>query len=365
MTPHLTNILVVDDNLYNLQVTSQILKEAGYRIGVAQSGMTALKQLHIQKPDLILLDIMMPEMDGIEVCRRIKEQETWCHIPIIFLTAKTQTEDLLKAFEVGGVDYVTKPFQKEEILVRIKTHIDLYLSKRKIEEMNKTRDKLYSIIAHDIKTPFSNIMLIVNALKDDNVKCDSHEYKKILSFLESSTKQTFDLLTNLLTWTKYQSGIIKPDLSEKNLNVFIMETIQLLQPVAYQKKLSFDLDIQDEFFVYVDAVTIKTIIRNILTNAIKFSHENSMIHIKTKLLNGYKKMIIKDDGVGMTEEVLDRVFKKDESFTQVGTNNEVGNGLGMQMVKDFVKLNKSDMAVTSRVNMGTEVTITFANYLGN
>ncbi len=365
MEPQLTNILIVDDNVYNLQVTSLILKEAGYRLGVAQSGKDALKQLEIQIPDLVLLDIMMPEMDGIEVCRRIKEQSRWKDIPIIFLTAKTQTEDLVKAFNAGGIDYLTKPFQKEEILVRIKTHIDLYQSKKRIEEMNRTRDKLYSVIAHDIKTPFTNIMFIVDALNDKQVRLDSPEYHQILNFLEKSTRQTYDLLNNLLTWTKYQSGIIKPELSEKNLNPFIQETVQLLKPVAEQKNLTFDLDVEDEFLVFADEVTTKTIIRNLLTNAIKFSYENSMIHIKTNQKGSSKCLIIKDDGVGMSSDIIDRVFYKDESYTHEGTNNETGNGLGMQMVKDFVKLNNSSMDVESKVDEGTAITITFSKYLRN
>ena len=357
MPTNLPNILIVDDNIQNLKVTTNILKNQGYLIGLAQSGTTALNQIEAQVPDLILLDIMMPEMDGIEVCRKIKQQEKWADIPIIFLTAKSQTEDLVEAFEAGGVDYVTKPFRKDELLARVKTHIDLYRSKLEISEMIKTRDKLYSIIAHDVKTPFSSILLIIDALKNDIVKCGSEEYKKLISQLETGTNNTLTLLNNLLTWTRYQSGIVEITPVKTDLNRLLLESAQLLQPIAKDKNITLNLNIPEECIAFFDETTIQTVIRNLITNAIKFTPENGIVKLILETNGKYKKIIVEDNGIGMSEEAIQKIFTENKSFTTKGTKLESGTGLGLMMIKDFVKLNNGELNVKSQLNVGTQFTV--------
>ncbi|MCT4589791.1 MAG: hybrid sensor histidine kinase/response regulator [Carboxylicivirga sp.] len=355
------NILIVDDNILNLQVTTEILQEHGYRIGLAQSGRDALKQIEIQLPDLILLDIMMPEMDGIEVCRQIRKNQQWSDIPIIFLTARNQTEDIVKAFEAGGADYVTKPFQKEELLARVKSQIDLYRSKIEIKALNATRDRLYSIIAHDIKTPFANIMFIVSAIKDKHIEPGTPDFDEIIDQLEKTSSQTNDLLNNLLTWTRYQSGSISPDFELVDLKTLVEETAQLMQATATQKRIQTKCCFADDCNVMADATSVKTIIRNLYSNAIKFSEPEKAVEISVLKENGYCKLMIADSGVGMDQQTQDRLFNKKESFTSYGTNQEAGTGLGLQIVRDFTLLNKAEMAYASEPGKGTSISIIFSN----
>ncbi len=361
--PKEPNILIVDDNLFNLKVTTSILKDEGYKIGLAQSGIDALKQLEVQIPDLILLDIMMPEMDGIETCRRIKSQSKWREIPIVFLTARTQTDDLVKAFKAGGIDYITKPFQHEELIARVKTHIELYHSKMKINEMIQTRDKLYSIIAHDIKAPFHNIKFTISALKDNYIKPDSREFREVIDHLDASTNDTYDLLDNLLTWTRYQGGIIKLDHNKTDLNILVLETVQVLKPVAENKNITIDLNLFDKCYINVDEATTKTVIRNLLSNAIKFSPEEGIIRVVTRKQNGSLILSVIDQGIGMSEEVIEKIFVQNESYTSNGTNQEKGTGLGFQLIKDFIKLNNGSLKVDSRPKQGTAISVSYPNNL--
>ena len=166
-------VLIVDDIPENLQVLGNILSAYGLDIGVATDGLQALENVKFQKPDLILLDIMMPGMDGFEVCEKLKSNPETSNIPVIFLTAKSQTEDIVKGFEVGAVDYVTKPFNSAELLVRVFNHLELKKAKDKIErqndelkEMNDAKNKFFSIISHDLRGPFSGLLgltsLIIN-----------------------------------------------------------------------------------------------------------------------------------------------------------------------------------------------------------
>ena len=238
------HILIVDDNIKNLQVTAKTLKDEGYLISLAQDGKSALEQLQTQKPQLILLDIMMPEMDGYEVCKKIKEQEKLAEIPVIFLTAKNQTEDLVKGFELGGVDYITKPFNRDELLVRINNHLELYFAKKIIEEQKqeltetiKTRDQLYSVIAHDLKGPFSNFTLLLSTLVDGTLKAGSDAFNEIIEMLSSSAKETMNLLEVLLTWTRSQTGRLAINREEFQLKEVIQESIKYIESQAKEKKV--------------------------------------------------------------------------------------------------------------------------------
>ena len=175
-------ILIVDDNLKNLQLTATLLKGEGYLLSLAEDAGSALAQLESFVPDLILLDVMMPGIDGFELCRIIKKNEKFREIPVIFLTAKNQAEDLADGFNAGGVDYLSKPFNRLELLMRVKNHLELSHSRKKILEMNKTRDKLYSIIAHDIRSPFSSITLTVSAIANGYLEPDSEDFKEIIIY---------------------------------------------------------------------------------------------------------------------------------------------------------------------------------------
>nr|WP_319398267.1 hybrid sensor histidine kinase/response regulator [uncultured Carboxylicivirga sp.] len=350
-------ILIVDDNVVNLQVTTNFLRKLGYRIGLAQSGQAALDQIETYKPDLILLDIMMPGMDGIETCRKIKSNPLLEDVPIIFLTAKTATEDLVEAYKVGGVDYVTKPFHKDELISRVKIHLDLFLARKRIENMNRSRDRMYSIIAHDIKTPFSNIMLMIDAFKHGYIECGSDLFKETIDRLLESTNSTYALLQNLLTWTRFQSdmSVLSPQMND--LSAMVYETVHLLQQTADSKFIKVSVDMPTNLHVFYDKTTINTVFRNILSNAIKFTPEKGMIRVFFEDDGPKVKLMVEDTGVGMSEQMLKNILTENKSISTYGTNNESGTGLGFLLIKDFVEYNGGTLEVESEVDVGTLVKI--------
>jgi len=157
-------VLVVEDIPKNMEVVCNILRKEGYRLAMAGNGLQGLEMVPNVKPDLILLDIMMPEMDGFEVCKRLKENPETKDIPIIFLTAIVETVDIVKGFEMGAVDYVTKPFKGAELTSRVRTHLELKFARESLQELNATKDKFFSIIAHDLKDPLSYLLLSADML---------------------------------------------------------------------------------------------------------------------------------------------------------------------------------------------------------
>lgn len=351
------HILIVDDNVKNLQLTAKILKDNTYRISLAHSGSAALELLNEIKPDLILLDIMMPGMDGIEVCRNIKKNTRWSEIPIVFLTAKNQTEDLVEGFRAGGVDYITKPFNQEELLARVKTHLELAISRKTIVELNLTRDKLYSIIAHDIRSPLASIIMTINLLSNKQINPTPDEMNKLLLMLGESARNTNSLLSNLLEWTKFQSGSLNVAIRECALGTLLYECTELLRPLATNKGILILLDAEPPVSAWFDDLTMHTVVRNLLSNAIKFTPPGGTITVSCKTVNHMASLSIADTGVGMSKEVIDLIFSQNEHYTSLGTNNERGTGLGLMMVKDFIQKNNGLLKVTGVPGEGTRFDI--------
>jgi two-component system, sensor histidine kinase and response regulator len=354
-------ILVVDDNKRNLQVVGNILHEEQYKVAMAINGPTALKLAAQLKLDLVLLDIMMPEMDGFEVCKKLKENEETREIPVIFLTAKVETDDVVEGFNLGGVDYITKPFKQKELLVRIKTHLDLLQSKRKIAEQasllqsnNAFKDRLFSIIGHDLRSPLSSIKFTIDMIKSGVIELGDDFFHELIDQLAKTTDEAFTLLENLLGWAKSQSGnlpVVPEEFSLKEM----AESIARLQKLnIINKNIELFLDINENLNVYADNQMINTVLRNLLSNAIKFTPNGGKIQILATKTNDHSVQVsVVDSGVGISEENMKRLFNNTNPLKTYGTNNEAGSGLGLILCKDFVEKNGGTLKVRSEEGKGS------------
>jgi two-component system sensor histidine kinase/response regulator len=359
------SVLVVDDNKENLKVVSNFLKEKGYRIALSLNADDAVKILSDNKIDLVLLDIMMPGTDGYTLCRNLKSNELFREIPVIFLTAKTETADIVEGFRAGGVDYITKPFQKEELLARVQNQIDLAHAKKQIMEqaqqimkIQKTKDRLYSVIAHDIKSPFANISMLLSSIAEGYLKPDSEEYNEILQSLSASTKETYALLENLLRWTRAQTGDLDCVPERINLQELAYNIIRHLGPNAKKKNIALELLVEDELHCFADNMMLQSILQNLVSNAIKFTPDNGSVIVSGKRRGGEVQLQVRDTGVGIPEDNLRKLFGEEGGFTTPGTQNEKGSGLGLILVRDFVRRNKGTLEVESKVGKGTRFIVT-------
>ncbi len=346
-------ILIVDDNISNLELLGNILKNENYRLAFAKNGKDALKLAHKINPDLILLDIMMPEMDGYEVCINLKNDIRTKEIPVIFLTAKAETEDLVKGFNIGGVDFITKPFNKDELFVRINTHIELKLAKEKLlkqaielKKTNDTKDRLFSIISHDLRGPLGGIKNMIELLIYE-YKSDVEFTGKSLYILKQTAEKTETLLENLLFWSKSQKGEITINAKIININSFVKDTVALLQVAANDKNITIKTEIDDNITCFADKNMIKIVIRNFINNAIKFTNRNGKITIYAKNQENNVCIYIKDNGIGISKEIINKIFDKDDYYTSYGTSKEKGSGLGLNLCIDFIKKNNGKFNIKS------------------
>lgn len=369
------HILIVDDVYENIQVLANILSKENYEINVATGGNQAVDIIPQLLPDLILLDINMPVLNGFEVCKLVKANDQTKEIPIIFVTAKTDHDSIMEGFELGAADYVTKPFDVSELIARVRVHSELKRSKeiilfqnQELAEKNQTlkdlvatRDKMYSIIAHDLKSPFNGIIGLSEILKND---IDHFEIQKIKSFIDKiylTSKNAFLLLESLLKWTRTQTGQINFNLDSIDLNLIIQLILRSLGSAANSKNITLIYDPVQISFVMADMNMIETVIRNLISNSIKFTNLGGEIQIKVTQTNVQTEIIIQDNGVGIKSEILQGLFKIGIMKSEIGTLGEVGTGLGLLICKEFIDKHKGKLEVESEFGEGTKFIVTLPN----
>lgn len=354
-------ILIVDDVMSNVLLLKVLLTNEKYSIVTASNGLEALTQVKETKPDLILLDVMMPGMDGFEVAQELKKNPETIEIPIIFLTALNSTGDIVKGFQVGANDFISKPFNKEELIIRVRHQISLIAAKRIIlsqtEELRRTiigRDKLYSVIAHDLRSPMGSIKMVLNmlilSLPEETI---GEEMYELLTMANKTTEDVFTLLDNLLKWTKSQIGRLNVVYQDIDLVEVVEGVIEIFTMVSGMKKINVRMEAPEELGVKADIDMVKTVIRNFLSNAIKFSNEGSDVLVKVEEVEGQAVVSVRDYGCGIDEEDQKKLLNADTHFSTFGTNNEEGSGLGLLLCQDFIRKNGGELWFTSAKGEGS------------
>jgi CheY-like chemotaxis protein len=352
-------ILIVDDVITNLDLLKGLLADS-YNVKVANNGATALKIARMSlKPDLILLDIMMPEMDGFQVCRELKSDPSTSDIPIIFLTAKTETEDIVAGFETGGVDYVTKPFNPPELLARVSTQILIKKQRDLILKKNQEQKELLHILSHDLANHFGVIIFALDLMKMMPEKTAEYIEK-----IKSATKHGVDIIDLVREMRALQ---------EKSVQVFpvtmseiVRESLLLIGDRYEQKNVRLIVDVAENLRVIAEKRSlVNSVLNNLLTNALKFSFEGERVEIVAKEEDGTILLMVEDHGIGMPANMLEHIYDMTKNNSRPGTNDEPGTGFGMSLIKSFVDSYGGRIEILSRdiqeypQDHGTKVMIHF------
>ena len=357
-------ILIVDDVVSNVLLLKILLTNEKFQVCTAHNGNKCIEQAKAEHPDLILLDVMMPDLNGFDTAVILKKDPETVDIPIIFLTALNNPQDLVKGFQVGANDFLTKPFNKEELVMRVMHQIQLVAAKRIIvrqnEELKRTisnRDKMYSVIAHDLRSPMASIRMVlnlaVNVVSPDTV---GEEIFGLLDKANRESEETHDLLDNLLKWTKSQTGRLNVVYQDIDLNDVIPGVVDIFRMIAEMKKINLQYLPSEGLVVHGDNDMIKTIIRNLISNAIKFPPEGKGIEVFCQREGDFARISVRDHGVGIEAERLGSIFHKGE--TTYGTGGEEGSGLDLQLCQDFARKNGGDAQVESVLGEGSTFSFT-------
>ena len=336
------NILIVDDMPANVLLLVKMLTQRGYNTRAVTSGRLALQAARAEPPDLILLDITMPEMNGYEVCEQLKADAALKEIPVIFISALNETIDKVKAFSAGGVDYVTKPFQFEEVYARVQTHLQL----RRLE---KLRDDLTHMVVHDLRNPLSVIFGLLDIL-DQDAGALSHGAKTFLPLARLCAGEMLSMIGSLLDVSKMGAGEMKLQSVPCDLSALTRAVLATTQPQSAHRTVTLEASDAPPA-VTADAGLIRRVLQNLIGNALKHTPAGGDVRIVVTPRGGEVRVDITDHGPGIAPEYQQRIFEK---FSQLeeGANN-MGTGLGLTFCKLAVEAHGGRIGVESEVGRGS------------
>lgn len=358
MTGTRETILVVDDTPENLDILVGILKE-DYRLKLATDGQSALELAAAAPPDLFLLDIMMPEMDGFEVCRRLKAEPRLGDVPVIFVSALGDLESKVRAFTGGGVDYVTKPFQPDEVKARVVTHLELQRQRRELAEsyerlrgLEKLRDDLVHMIVHDMRSPLMGVNGMLGILNDELRDTLSAEQANDFQEALTAGHSLQEMISSLLDISRMESGELPLDKVECDLRTVVADALTSLVALVKQCQVTFD-EPEDPCVAGVDPEIIRRVVANLVANAIKFTPRNGEVRIGLESTDAAVRLTVTDTGPGIPPGYQTRIFEK---FGQVASRQEgkkYSTGLGLTFCKLAVEAHGGEIGVDSEVRKGS------------
>ena len=344
MTPdkQIQTILVVDDTPANVLLLVRMLTERGYNAQSVSGGGLALEAARIQPPDLILLDIAMPEMNGYEVCAQLKADASLRDIPVIFISALNETIDKVKAFKVGGLDYVTKPFQFEEVYARVQTHLQL----RRLE---KLRDDLTHMVVHDLRNPLSVVFGFLDILDGEAVKL-SLSARTFLPLARLCSEEMLTMIGSILDVSKMDAGEMKLQLAPCDLATLIRAALATSKPLSASRTITFYAP-ESSPTVRADAGLIRRVFQNLLSNALKHTPAGGDVRIVVLPSHDEVRVEVIDAGPGIEPEYHERIFEK---FSQLEDGNHcMGTGLGLTFCKLAVEAHGGRIGVESESGKGS------------
>ena len=382
-------VLLVDDTPANLKLLRQALEPEGYSILIASSGETALKIACNGQPDLILLDVQMPGLDGFETCRCLKENPATQDIPVIFVTARAETESVVEGFRAGGIDYIVKPFQSEEVLARVRTHLQidhlarqleasnraLSAANQKVRETTERKSRFLASMSHELRTPMNAIMgftdLVLRRSGDALPETQRNNLMKVML----SSERLLNLINDILDLSRIEAGRLDIKPSTFVVRELIASCCDTLNPLV-KPGVTLRHEVSDEVGeAHTDGSRLQQILTNLLSNALKFTEQGEVrVHVSrfpssndspdrsTPLSavslggDGLLEVSVSDTGIGIPAEALDYIF---EEFRQVAGSpmQHKGTGLGLAITKKLTELLGGTIGVESEVGKGSTFTV--------
>ncbi|MDM8536640.1 response regulator [Desulfobacterales bacterium HSG17] len=389
-----SKILIVDDNPGNLGVLFDYLSKLEFIILVAQTGEDALELVGENMPDIILLDILMPGIDGFETCQRLKATNKTWDIPVLFISSLSETIDKVKGFEAGGVDYITKPFQQEEVLARIKTHLNLRNLKNQLKKQNenllqeigerkkaekesriakedaesasRAKSAFLANMSHEIRTPMNAIMGFTDILEQ---KIVDKEQKQYLSLIRAGGKSLLSLINDILDLSKIEAGKLEPEYTAADICAVLEDIKNIFSYKIKEKKLDFILETDPNLQtpLFFDETRIRQILLNLVGNAIKFTESGYVkLIVKGRRPNTKTNMTdiifsVEDTGIGIPEDQRELIFKPFEQQKGQCNSKYGGTGLGLSITKRLVEIMGGTISVDGRQDMGSIFSVSIKN----
>jgi two-component system sensor histidine kinase/response regulator len=357
--PDKPDILVVDDTPQNLRLLTDMLQQKGYKVRPVPGGELALRAAETRPPDLVLLDVRMPDIDGYEVCRRLKSNPALAEVPVIFISALNETVDKLEGFRAGGVDYVTKPFQFEEVDARLRTHIELRRHRKtvqnnyeRLKELEELRDNLVKMVVHDMRSPLGGLMGFLDLFSHELDPHMNEEQKRYLGACVDTANALNRMIEALLDVSRLESGRMPLAPARHDLVPIAHKALRSLGGLCSGRALDVACDGAVE--AYCDADVVERIMANLVGNALKFTpSRGGKVTVRIEKRDAHARCEVADNGPGIPKTDRERIFEK---FAQAGMRLEGhkhSTGLGLTFCKLAVEAQDGTMGVDSEPGRGS------------
>ena len=347
-----SRILVVDDQPANIQILGAVLGGLGHEIVPASDGATALRRLAMRTPDLILLDVLMPGMDGFEVCRRIQANPEWREIPVIFLSAADDKALIVRALDAGGIDFITKPFSHAELICRVRTQLTFKHTRDRLAQIAEDKDELLGILAHDLKNSLGGMNMSAELLHGQVKRYHDGRLINLSQNLLYTSAQSLAFVKEYLANAASDQGFVAK-LDVISLADAASRVVWRNQETARRKQLQIHTDFAGEdSSVIADFSALDQVLDNLLSNALKFSPSGKNIFVSVRPAKSRVECVVRDEGPGFTEADKARMFRRYGRLTARPTGGEPSTGLGLSIVRKLVQLMNGDLTCESNEGQG-------------
>jgi signal transduction histidine kinase len=372
------DILIVDDTIPNLELLSKMLTGEGYKVRAVPSGAMALTAAQSAPPDLVLLDIAMPDLDGYEVCLRLKDDDRTRNIPILFISALDDEMDKVRAFEVGGVDYIIKPFQAAEVVARIETHLNLQRLQDRLSRTNaqllaaneqfiQARDEalranqaksvFLANMSHELRTPLNAILGYTELLQEEVESAGLEQYASDLKKIHNAGMYLITLVNDILDLAKIEAGKTVFRVITFDVKQVVMSVLTTERTAIGKNNNAFTTEIDPTLSKMMgDETKVQQILFNLLSNAAKFT-SNGEVSFNARQIETNGKLEIEfrvaDTGIGMSPEQIEKLFDPFVQADESITTTYGGTGLGLALTKQLCQLMGGSIQVSSVLNVGT------------
>lgn len=361
-------ILVVDDDRLNIRILGGILKGENYLVSEADTGEKALELYAQFEPHLVLLDVMLPGIDGFEACRRLKKTYGDKAAPVIFITAKTQSDDVVTGLEAGGVDYLPKPFKPKEVIARVRAHLHNQLLREQAQTLveqlsraNAAKNKFLGMAAHDLRNPLASIRGLSEFLREGAVGPLTPDQVELVDTIHSASQSMLDMVNELLDVATIESGELKVAFEPANLVDILGKSVALTNMEAAKKQTRVIFEPHTtSILMLIDAPKMKQVVDNLLSNAVKYSPPGSTVTAIVGLNpeGGSCYFAVRDQGPGIPENERDKLFKDFSRLSAKPTGGEKSTGLGLAICRKIVEAHRGAIAAENLPGRGCEFRVT-------
>jgi len=350
-------ILIVDDEPANVYLL-QLMLEEKYELITSDNGKDAVKQAEEKLPDLILLDIMMPRMDGLEVCKVLIGNEITKDIPIILVSAKIQDKDVEAGLDMGAIDYIKKPVSEIELKARVRTALRIKHREDELKRLNRLKDNFLQIVSHDLLSPFTGVVNSSSLLLAKDLGNPLNKIQReLLEVIKGSAEKQLRYVKDLLTLALEESNRFVLKKEEVSLKKLVDEAMEINRLAAQNKNIDMVNTIDEKVLINVDQDKFSQILNNLIRNAVKFTYGNGKVEASFRHENNRYFISIKDNGTGMNEKKIQELLGEGKVFSIKGTDDEAGTGLGIKICKSIIEAHKGELLIQSEPGKGSTFTI--------